>query len=140
MCVPLSNQSFHTLEDGTMEPYFSDRGPESGRVRYRDVDGMIDVFGDPGRSICIGQARCIGWDAAGSAVWRLSVGDEEDDGRWVIVDGEFQPAETGRGELYSADGPHDSAFRRRGSRTRRGARPGQSGRADRPSSQAVEGR
>lgn len=122
-----------------MEPYFSDRGPESGRVRYRDVAGEIEVFGDPGRTIWIGQARCIGWDAAGSAVWRLSVRDEEVDGRWVIVDGEFQPAETGWGELYSPDGAHDSAFRRRGPGVRRGARAGRPGRTDGPSSRSVEG-
>src|SRR5262249_35112983 len=87
-CVPRSLQSQHT-GDATMEPFYSDVGPGYGSVMYRDVVGSIGVFEDPEGAIAIGTARCIGSDAAGSAVWRLILEDEEFEGAWVIVDREF---------------------------------------------------
>jgi hypothetical protein len=86
-----------------MEPYYSDIGPGYGLVMHRDVAGSIDVFEDPDCSIPIGTARCIGWDAAGSAVWRLDVHDEEFDGPWVIVDREFLSTRPDWHDLYRSD-------------------------------------
>jgi hypothetical protein len=34
----------------------------------------------------IGMASCTGWDAAGLAVWRLTVEGVDVSGRWIIVD------------------------------------------------------
>ena len=83
--------------------YYCDLGPGSGLVMYRDVTGSIEVFGDPDCSIPIGAARRIGWDAAGSAVWRLIVDDEECEGPWIIVDGEFLSTRSDWRDLYRSD-------------------------------------
>ena len=68
--------------------YYSDTGPEEGILRYRDVSDPIAVFEAPEDSTPIGSALCIGWDAAGSAVWRLVVPDAEAEGRDAAVAGE----------------------------------------------------
>jgi hypothetical protein len=96
-----------------MGPFFSDLGPTCGLVRYRDVDGPIRVFGDPFQSAPIGEARCIGWDAAGSAVWQLLVDEEAIEERWVIVDGEFVSAGAGLPEAYGSDLHAEPDTRRR---------------------------
>lgn len=96
-----------------MGPFFTDLGPDSGLVLYRDVEGSIEVFGDPDHSRPIGQASCIGWDAAGSALWRLVVHDEELEGPWVIVEGEFLSTGTDRGDLYDSALHPEAGMRRR---------------------------
>ena len=74
---------------------------------YCDVAGSIDVFRDPGRSIPIGTARCIGWDAAGSAVWRLVTHDEDSEGPCLIVDREFLSTRPDWRHLYRNDHRRD---------------------------------
>ena len=86
-----------------MGPYYADVGPEDGILMYGDVDGSIEVFEDPCRSISIGTARCIGWDAAGSAVWRLVVHDDEVPGPWLVVDREFLSTRPDWRHLYRGD-------------------------------------
>jgi len=86
-----------------MGPYYCDVGPEYGLLMYRDVAGSIEVFENPDRSNPIGRARCVGWDAAGSAVWRLVVHDEECEGPWVIVDREFLSTRPDWSDLYRSD-------------------------------------
>lgn len=83
-----------------MGPYFTDAGPEDGILLYRDVADSIGVFEDPRGVIPIGKARCIGWDTAGSAVWRLEIGDGEADGPWVVVDREFLATRPDWRDLY----------------------------------------
>ncbi|MHB1561465.1 MAG: hypothetical protein ACYC61_28790, partial [Isosphaeraceae bacterium] len=68
-----------------MGPFFAEAGPEDGILLYRDIDGPIEVFEDADRSKPVGSARCIGWDSAGSAVWRISIGDDELDEPWIVV-------------------------------------------------------
>ena len=106
-----------------MGPYYSDVGPVSGLVLYRDVAGSIEVFEDLDRSTPIGTARCIGWDAAGSAVWRLIVHEEESEDPWVIVDGEFLATIPAWRDLYRSDFHPDLNMRRSApsARKRRGA-------------------
>ena len=53
--------------------------------------------------IAIGTARCIGSDAAGSAVWRLILEDEELEGAWVIVDREFLSTSRDWRDLYRSE-------------------------------------
>ena len=91
------------MGDGTVGAYYSNFGPGHGLVMYRDVAGSIEVFEDPDGSIPIGTARCIGWDAAGSAVWRLIVHDEEFEDPWVIVDREFLSTRPDWRDLYRSD-------------------------------------
>ena len=110
-----------------MGPYYAEAGPEDGILLYRDVTGFIEVFEDPDRSIPIGTARCIGWDAAGSAVWRLVVHDDEAEGPWLIVDREFLSTRPDWRNLYRGDSQHDlsqpgwASSRRK---LRRGRQPG----------------
>jgi hypothetical protein len=89
-----------------MGPYHADVGPEEGILRYGDVSDPIAVFEAPEDSIPIGRARCIGWDSAGSAVWRLVVLDAEVEGPWVIVDREFILTSPGWRGLYRRDSGH----------------------------------
>ena len=84
-----------------MGPYFTDAGPEDGILLYRDVAEPIPVLDDPGGAP-IGTARCIGWDTAGSAVWRLEVADDEAGGPWVVIDREFLSTRSDWRDLYRA--------------------------------------
>jgi hypothetical protein len=86
--------------------YYADVGPDEGNLRYRDVSDPIAVFEAPDTSVAIGRAECVGWDAAGSAVWRLVVPDAEIEDRWVIVDREFILTGTGWRGLYRRDSGH----------------------------------
>jgi hypothetical protein len=106
-----------------MGPYYADSGPEDGILRYCDVAGSMEVFEDPACSTAIGTARCIGWDAAGSAVWRLAVEDGEDEGPLVIASREFIPTRPQWRELYRADAHRDLGRTKWGSR-KNGRRPG----------------
>jgi hypothetical protein len=90
-----------------MGPYYADAGPDDEILMYRDVATSIEVFEAPDRSIPIGTARCIGWDAAGSAVWKLVVHDDELDGPWLIVDREFISTRPDWRKLYRHESDHD---------------------------------
>jgi hypothetical protein len=67
----------------------SKRGP----VKYRDVPGSIGVLGAPDEPMPIGQDSCFPWDEKSLAVWRLSIGGQEIEGLWVIIDREFRRVE-----------------------------------------------
>ena len=107
-----------------MGPYYAEAGPADGILMHCDVTGSIEVFEDPDRAIPIGTARCIGWDAAGSAVWKLVVHDDEAEGPWLIVDREFLLTRPDWRRLY-----HHDAGRPGGMSRRRGRRQGTSRRA-----------
>jgi hypothetical protein len=87
----------------TMGPFFAETGPDDGILLYRDIDGPIEVFEDPDRTTPIGTARCVGWDAAGSAVWKLVIHDEEMDGPCLVVDREFLSTSPDWQDLYRRD-------------------------------------
>jgi hypothetical protein len=111
------------IGEGTMGAYYADAGPEDGILMYCDVAGSIEVFEDPGCSAAIGTAHCIGWDAAGSAIWRLAVEDGEDLGPSVIAYREFIPTRPNWRELYRVDTHRDLGRAEWASRSR-GRRPG----------------
>jgi hypothetical protein len=90
-----------------MGPYYADAGREDDILMYCDVAGSIEVFEDSARSSPIGTARCIGRDAAGSAVWRLMVADHDIEGPWLIVDGEFLSTRSDWRVLYRYDSHPD---------------------------------
>src|SRR5262245_45261453 len=99
-----------------MGPYYAHVGPEEGSLRYRDVSDRIAAFEAPGTSVAIGWAECVGWDAAGAAVWRLVVPDADHQDRWVILDREFILTGTGWRELYRRDSGHVQGHAARSSR------------------------
>ena len=75
-------------------PYFANIGPAKGPVMHRDrPPGSIGVLESPTNHMPIGMASCRGWDGQGRAVWTLTVGRQPLEGRWVIIDREFRPAE-----------------------------------------------
>ena len=65
----------------------------TGPIKYRQVPDAIGVLETPDNPEPIGNAFCTGWNAAGLAVWRLTVRTIELPGRWVIVDREFRRVE-----------------------------------------------
>jgi hypothetical protein len=74
--------------------YFTNAGPARGPLLYGTTPEAIGVLDAPGKLIPIGIAQCIGQDAAGLALWSLSVHGADMPGRWVVVDREFHPAES----------------------------------------------
>ncbi len=53
--------------------YFTSAGPPYGALLRRDVGGTIDVLETLGQSALVGTAFCTGENAAGVAIWRLSI-------------------------------------------------------------------
>jgi hypothetical protein len=111
------------IGEGTMGTYYADAGPEDGTLMYGDGDGSIDVFEDPACSVAIGTADCIGWDAAGAAVWRVAVADGEDLGPSVLACREFIPTRPDWRKLYPAE-THRDLGRTTWASRHRGRRPG----------------
>jgi hypothetical protein len=122
-CASRSSHRPDTNGEGTMGPYYADADPEDGILMYRDVAGSIEVFEDSAHSSPIGMARCVGQDAAGSAVWRLVVSDHEIEGPWLIVDGEFLSTRPDWRDLYRFDSYHDLSRPRKRGRARIGVQP-----------------
>jgi hypothetical protein len=73
-------------------PYFTDSGPESGPILWRDACSPIPVT--PGRDdhAAVGKAKCVGWLDGGAALWRVRIGGDDLPGLWVVIDREFRPA------------------------------------------------
>jgi hypothetical protein len=69
-----------------------------GPVKYRDVPGSIGILESLDKFMPIGKADCKTWDENGLAVWTFRIGGQPIKGRWVIIDREFRPAESERGE------------------------------------------
>jgi hypothetical protein len=72
-------------------PYFANI-KQTGPLKYRDVPGSIGILESADNAMPIGQADCVTWDESGLAVWRLNIGGQPIEGRWIIVDREFRPA------------------------------------------------
>ena len=53
--------------------YFTSAGPFYGPLLRRHVGGTIDVLEARGQSASVGTAFCTGENAAGVAIWRLSI-------------------------------------------------------------------
>lgn len=64
-----------------------------GTVKYGQLPGSIGVHDSPGDSMPCGIASGKGPDEQGRAVWRLAVRGQPIEGEWIIVDGEFVPAQ-----------------------------------------------
>ena len=72
--------------------YFTDAGPFRGPLLHGIWPDAIGVLEALDRPMPIGMALCVGVDAAGRALWTLSVEGQDLPGRWIVEDGEFQPA------------------------------------------------
>ena len=72
--------------------YFTSAGPAYGPMRHCDVTGTIDVREAIDQSSPIGMAFCIGENAAGVAVWRLSIQGRNLPGGRVVLHRRFIPA------------------------------------------------
>jgi hypothetical protein len=73
--------------------YFTNVGPARGPILYGSVPGAISVIEALDQPMPIGVALCVGRDAAGGAVWTLTVDDADVPGQWVVIDREFHPAQ-----------------------------------------------
>ena len=72
--------------------YFTIAGPANGVLLRRDVAGTITVLEGFGELSPVGIAFCTGENAAGVAVWRLSVGGRDLPGGRVVLHRSFRPA------------------------------------------------
>ena len=72
--------------------YFTDAGPFRGPLLHGIWPDAISVLEALDKPMPIGQALCVGVDAAGLAVWELVVHDALVPERWVVIDREFHPA------------------------------------------------
>ena len=54
--------------------YFTDAGPKSGPILWRDGLGPIEVFRAPRDRSAIGQATPAGRTEGGIALWELTIG------------------------------------------------------------------
>ena len=72
--------------------YFTDAGPFRGPLLHGIWPDAISVLEALDKPMPIGQALCVGVDAAGLAVWELVIHDAIVPGRWIVIDREFHPA------------------------------------------------
>jgi hypothetical protein len=73
-------------------PYFTNLGPKSGPILYRDGHDAIGVLQARDNHWPIGMALGTGWDDRGRKVSRLTVHRAKVREQWIAVDREFRPA------------------------------------------------
>jgi hypothetical protein len=78
--------------DGGM-PYFTNIGPKSGPIPYRDGHDAIGVLQARDDHRPIGMALEVGWGEGGVSLWELTVHGDEMPGSWIVVGREFWPAD-----------------------------------------------
>jgi hypothetical protein len=71
--------------------YYSSAGPALGLLMFAAVRTPIGILEAPKDAVPVGTAICVGSDAAGMAVWHLTIRGAELPGRWIVVDREFRP-------------------------------------------------
>jgi hypothetical protein len=71
--------------------YYTDVGPLSGPLCSKHGFLAIRVFGAGPIQEAIGVALAEGQDANGLALWRLTIGEAEMPGTWVVLDRVFRP-------------------------------------------------
>ena len=72
--------------------YFTSAGPSYGALLRRDVVGTIDVLEPLSQSPSVGTAFCTGENAAGVAIWRLSIHGRDPLRGCVVLHRGFRPA------------------------------------------------
>jgi hypothetical protein len=71
--------------------FFTNAGPRSGPILWRDDGAAIDVLRNPDDPVPIGTARPAGRTERGIAIWEMIIGHAEVPGRWIVLGGEFLP-------------------------------------------------
>ena len=81
--------------EGRLGLYFTNIGPAKGPISYRDASlrGPIGVLQARDHRGPIGVALPMQWDDQGRQLWRLTIGQAELAGSWLVIDREFVPAE-----------------------------------------------
>jgi hypothetical protein len=95
-----SADSLARLESTGEITYFTNLGPQSGPILWRDHEGAIGVPASRDEPTPIGMALSAGWTEGGIAIRRLKVHDAAVPGRRIVVRREFRPAQEG------GRGPH----------------------------------
>jgi hypothetical protein len=72
--------------------YCADVGPSIGLLMFDDSMRRIDVLDGFDSGPAVGSASRLGSDAAGLAVWQLSIRGTDLDGSWIVIDRRFVPA------------------------------------------------
>jgi hypothetical protein len=70
---------------------FTDAGPQSGPILWRDDHHPIDVLANPGDYMPIGTARPVGCTESGIAIWEILLRSAVLPGRWIVLGREFLP-------------------------------------------------
>jgi hypothetical protein len=73
--------------------YYTDVGPRSGPLLWRDHSVAIDVLERPGDRDPIGTAMQVRGTPGGLAIWEITIRGKVVPGRWVVVGRQFRPAE-----------------------------------------------
>jgi hypothetical protein len=77
--------------------FFTNAGPRSGPILWRDDCAAIDVLRAPDDPTPIGMAVPAGSTEGGITLWTLTVGDAVLPRRWIVLGREFRPVkENGR--------------------------------------------
>jgi hypothetical protein len=71
--------------------YCADVGPSIGLLMFEDSMRRMDILDSVDDGFPVGTASRLGSDAAGLAVWRLTVRGADLEGRWIVIDRRFVP-------------------------------------------------
>jgi hypothetical protein len=72
--------------------YFTNAGPKSGPILWRNDHAVIGVLESPDDPGPIGMAAPLARTPDGMALWKLTVRGGVVPGRFIVVDREFYPA------------------------------------------------
>jgi hypothetical protein len=85
--------------------YYASLGPPRGPLIHNEALLALRVTRTWHGGGTIGEAICVGRDAAGVALWVLTVGTVELPGRWVVIDREFRLPESAPGSAFTPPEP-----------------------------------
>jgi hypothetical protein len=71
--------------------FFTNVGPRSGPILWRDDCAAIDDLKNPDDFAPIGTARPAGRTESGIATWKFAIGHMALPGRWIVLGREFMP-------------------------------------------------
>jgi hypothetical protein len=75
----------------TGRKFFTNSGPRSGPILWRDDGAAIDVLRGTGDLAPVGTARSAGRTEGGLARWEIFLGYAAVPGRWIVLGREFLP-------------------------------------------------
>ena len=84
--------------------WYSSIGPREGPLIYNEALLAVRVTRTRRSRVAMGAAFCVGRGQTGAALWKLTIGNVEVPGRWIIVDRKFQRAESAPGRAFTPSG------------------------------------